>query len=188
LVKYLILVFAVGACLYNLLTAITIDATTHQDNIIESIAQNNSSDRTYSYTYPWVLAILGSPRAQIRMSEHDFRFPLSHDDAETLYWLRKAAHSGSLAAQRYLYRKLIDLSEQRRTSVAFSTLPEAIMWAQVAADQNDPVAEADMGCIYADAIGVPSDFLLAGRWFKRADDHIKKGDFISSICGVVIKK
>jgi TPR repeat protein len=138
-------------------------------------------------TRPWLLAELGSTEAQIRMAEADRTSePNGNEDEETVYWLRKAARAGSLPAQIDLYRTLIQMSDVELRRRPYHMLPEAITWARIAAQQNNFLAEADLSCIYAIGIGIPTNEPAARYWLNRAKEHAhhQQHTFVTSICGI----
>jgi TPR repeat protein len=44
----------------------------------------------------------------------------------------------------------------------------AVDWYRKAADQGDPNAQANLGLMYADGLGVPQDYVIALMWFGLA--------------------
>jgi hypothetical protein len=84
------------------------------------------------------------------------------DDAEALFWFRKAAaHHDPGAA----YNLGVMYAEGR---VVQRNLGEAVRLYREAADRGNAAAQSNLGAMYAEGQGVPQDYVLAHMWLSLA--------------------
>lgn len=60
----------------------------------------------------------------------------------------------------YLYGEILDVDYQ-----------QAKIWYEKAADQNDPRAQAKLGVMYANCLGVNQDYQQSKSWFEKAAEQ-----------------
>jgi len=94
-----------------------------------------------------------------------------HNYSEAVKWYRRAADQGRPDAQYQLGHL-----HYKREQYA-----EAAKWFRLAADQGRADAQSNLGAMYAEAEGVPQDFVQALKWFILAaaqnhDDAIQNRD------------
>jgi TPR repeat protein len=88
--------------------------------------------------------------------------PVARDDAEAVFWWRKAAEQGNAdAQQRLAYMFYMGLGVAQDDTLA-------VHWIRKAAEQGNADGEQGLGMMYALGRGVPNDDSLALQWFLKA--------------------
>jgi TPR repeat protein len=88
----------------------------------------------------------------------------SKDEAQAIYWLRKAAESYSQAqvylGYAYSHGEGVPKDEA-----------EAVKWYQKAAEQGNVNGQGDLGYMYEHGKGVPKDMAAAAKWYQAAAEQ-----------------
>ncbi len=88
------------------------------------------------------------------------------NDAQALFWIRKAADQGYAAAQFSLG---LMYANGRGVPQDYA---QARAWFRKAADQGDADAQLNLGIVYGDGgRGVPQDYGQAVIWYRKAADQ-----------------
>jgi TPR repeat protein len=90
---------------------------------------------------------------------------IPQDDAQSLYWYRKAADQGNAPAQIKLGDRYQDQNWSARDDA------QAVRWYRLAADQGFALARYRLGLMYATGRGVEQDFVQAAVWYQMAADQ-----------------
>jgi TPR repeat protein len=84
------------------------------------------------------------------------------DDAEALFWFRKAAAQHDPSAAYNLGAMYAEGRGGQRD------LGEAVIFYREAGDRGNNAAQSNLGAMYAEGQGVPQNFLLAHMWLSLA--------------------
>jgi TPR repeat protein len=68
------------------------------------------------------------------------------------------------AGPEKLFRDAVDAYER-------GDFAEAVKWLRKAADQDFPLAQFNLGVMYAQGWGVPQDYAVAANWYRKAADQ-----------------
>jgi TPR repeat protein len=88
------------------------------------------------------------------------------DPKQLVYWWTKAAEQGNVHAQLWLGA----FYEQGRYGLS-RDYAKAFKWLSMAAEQKQPDAQVLLGQMYENGEGVPQDYRLAAKWYRKAADH-----------------
>jgi TPR repeat protein len=106
----------------------------------------------------------GDQRAQLQLARAFMvgDFGLAKNEAQAVYWLRKAADQGNAMAQNglgILYRDAKGVPQD---------YSKAVYWFRKAADQDNPDGQTNLGVMYQLGWGVKQNYAEAVRWYRKA--------------------
>jgi uncharacterized protein len=87
------------------------------------------------------------------------------DDAQAVFWFRKAAEQGQAAAERQLGGRYFSGRGVDKN------LAEAFRWYSKAAAQGDADAAYNLGVMFDYGIGATNDVAVAAGWYRKAADQ-----------------
>ncbi len=137
-----------------------------QNNIGACFAEGLGVARDSALALRWLTlsAEGGDPVGQRNLASLHFKGEgVAQSDAEAVRLYRLAAEQGDAPAQDMLSWMLLESGLE-------SDRPEALRWAQAAAEAGVATSMTRLGMIHHDALGVPRDSALAARWWRRGAD------------------
>lgn len=134
-----------------------------QNNIGACFAEGLGVERDLSLALRWLTLATenGDPVGQRNLAALHFRGDgVTQSDTEAMRLYRLAAEQGDAPAQDMLSWMLLEggRSEDR---------PEALRWAEAAAEAGAATSMTRLGMMFHDALGVERDAVMAAEWWRR---------------------
>jgi TPR repeat protein len=134
-----------------------------QNNIGACFAEGIGVERDFALALRWLTlsAESGDPVGQRNLAALHFKGEgVAQSDAEAMRLYRLAAGQGDAPAQDMLSWMLLETGVE-------ADRPEALRWAQAAAEAGIATSMTRLGMIHHDALGVERDAAAAAQWWQR---------------------